>query len=56
MLCLVPGLCENRLSKKTIPEPLPVGGTHGPTWRILNFAGGGIRAGEFGAGEKLGPA
>ena len=46
MLCLVPVLCENRLNKKTIPEPLPFGGKHGPNWRIPNFAGGGIRGGE----------
>ena len=50
MLCSVPGICENRLNKKTIPEPLPVGGKHGPNWRIPTFDGGGIRAGEFGAG------
>ena len=50
MLCLVPGLCENRLNKT-------VGGKHGPNWRIPNFAGGGIRGlQKIRACKKLGPA
>ena len=56
MLCSVPGLYENRLSKETIHEPFPVCGKHGPNWRIPNFAGSVVRAGEFVAGEKLGSA
>ena len=51
-----PILCQDKSNKRnlnrTLP-PLPVGGKHGPNWRISNFAGGGIRAGEFGAGEYL---
>ena len=53
MLCSVPGLCENRLNKKTIPEPLPVGGKHGSNWRIPNSAGGGIRAGVIRANKVI---